>query len=148
VSDHWLDAMEYAMRPKESRHLRGWSKAWSWLRSRPLARVRRNLATRRRVRARSRLETALARERAAALAYLTYYDWGVVTDDVATEKLREGSPLLTFEEWLETSPRKKFAEFSKRERFRADLPTAGLSAEMKRFYGSSFQGKIGKRDEG
>jgi hypothetical protein len=51
VSDHWLDALEYAMRPKEPRHLRGWRKARSWLRSRPLARVRRNLATEKRIRA-------------------------------------------------------------------------------------------------
>lgn len=70
MSDHRLDAMEYAMRPKEPRHLRGWRKAWSWLRSRPLARVRRTLATEQRVRA----------------------------------QVREGTPLLTFEEWLETSP--------------------------------------------
>lgn len=53
MSDHWLDAIAYAMHPQEPRHLRGWRKAWSWLRSFfscPLARVRRNLATRRRAR--------------------------------------------------------------------------------------------------
>lgn len=50
MSDHWLDALAYTMRPKEPRHLRGWRKAWSWLRSRPLDRVRRNMATQHRVR--------------------------------------------------------------------------------------------------
>jgi hypothetical protein len=46
--DHGLDALEYAVfRKKEPRHLRGWRKVRSWLRSRPLARVRYRLLVRR-----------------------------------------------------------------------------------------------------
>lgn len=49
--DHHLDARACAaFRKQEPCHLRGWRKVWSWLRSHPLARVRRNLATARRIR--------------------------------------------------------------------------------------------------